>query len=368
MDVAGHRAGQIGLSTKGHSIKAGFNVRQITGRIIDKLLNSNEPSIRYKIRVNVLNEDPASNGIKTLQEEIRHSARVKKLLANRDKSGQIVSARNIYDKWQGAHWILATLADIGYPSNDESLLLVGNKILDFWLADSFYKEYEAKSKSDVYNKKNIGVPIMEGRYRRCASQQGYALFFLLKMGIVDERVHQLVERLLHWQWPDGGWNCDKNPYAAKSSFIHTTWTLRGLGLYSTIYQNKEVTKAVKKAADVLLRRKLYKRVSNDQVIKEEFTLLHYPLYWHYDILGGLKVLAESGLIMDARCNDALDLLESKLIAEEGWPAEKSYYRVSDKIKLHNDYVDWGGTSKKRMNEWITVDALYVLKESGRLKR
>jgi len=29
-------------------------------------------------------------------------------------------------------------------------------------------------------------------------------------------------------------------------------------------------------------------------------------------------------------------------------------------------VDWGGTSKKRMNEWVTVDALYVLKEFGRL--
>ena len=26
-----------------------------------------------------------------------------------------------------------------------------------------------------------------------------------------------------------------------------------------------------------------------------------------------------------------------------------------------DYVNWGGTSRKRMNEWVTVDALAVLR-------
>ena len=29
-------------------------------------------------------------------------------------------------------------------------------------------------------------------------------------------------------------------------------------------------------------------------------------------------------------------------------------------------VDWGGTSKLRMNEWVTADVLYVLKAAGRL--
>lgn len=314
----------------------------------------------------MLHENSTSNEIKSLQTEIKNSSRVKKLLANRDKSGRIVSSRNIYDKWQGAHWILASLADIGYPPNDESLFIVRDEILDFWLDASFFKEYEAKSTADVYNKKNIGVPIMEGRYRRCASQQGYALFYLLKLGLADERVHHLAERLLHWQWPDGGWNCDKNPHASKSTFIHTTWVMRGLALYASLYQNNEVDEAVKNAAEVLLTRKLYKRLSNGQVIKEEFTFLHYPLYWHYDILGSLKVLAEIGLITDPRCNDALNLLESKMITGEGWPSEKTYYKASDKIKPNNDYVDWGGVSTRMMNEWVTADALYVLKESGRI--
>jgi hypothetical protein len=29
-------------------------------------------------------------------------------------------------------------------------------------------------------------------------------------------------------------------------------------------------------------------------------------------------------------------------------------------------VDWGGAGKGRMNEWVTADALWVLRAAGRL--
>ena len=71
---------------------------------------------------------------------------------------------------------------------------------------------------------------------------------------------------------------------------------------------------------------------------------------------------------DERFKDALDLLEEKRLPDGGWPAESKYStKVSDKIALGNDYVNWGGTSAKKMNEWVTVDALYVLKKFGRIK-
>jgi hypothetical protein len=103
------------------------------------------------------------------------------------------------------------------------------------------------------------------------------------------------------------------------------------------------------------------------VIRQEFTKLHYPLYWHYDILGALKVFAEIGMTEDGGFEDALDLLESKRLSDGGWPAEDKYYtKVSRELAPGADYVNWGGTSKKHMNEWVTADALYVLKTFGRL--
>ena len=94
-------------------------------------------------------------------------------------------------------------------------------------------------------------------------------------------------------------------------------------------------------------------------MNRNFVKLHYPCYWHYDILFGLKVMAEAGFINDSRCAVALNLLESKRLPDGGFPAEAKYYRVTDKSISCRSLVDWGGTSKKKMNEFVTVDALSV---------
>jgi len=332
--------------------------------IIDHLLRSPEPSIRYKVRVNVLGHDPASAAILQLQQEVKASVRVQKLLSRQDESGKIFSQRNVYDKWQGAHWILATLADIGYPQGDQLLNPIKDQLLDFWLSETFQKEYIAESKSQAYQQ--IGIPVMQGRYRRCASQQGNLLYMLLKLGLSDPRIDELAQMLLKWQWPDGGWNCDKNPDANNSSFMETLLPLRGLALYAKTTGSPQAKEAAERAANVFLKRNLYKQQQTGLTINPEFTKLHYPLYWHYDILGALKVMAEAGFITNQHCADALNLLQRKELGKGGWPVEKAFYKTSTALHLGADYVNWGATSKTKPNEWITVDALYVLKEAGML--
>ncbi len=116
---------------------------------------------------------------------------------------------------------------------------------------------------------------------------------------------------------------------------------------------------------MFLARRLAYRASTGAPIRAEFTKLHYPLYWHYDILGGLKGMLDLGLLGDPRCAAALDLLESMRLAD-GWPAHARFYRTSTDIAMHHDCVDWGGTSTRRANQWVTVDALTVLRAAGRL--
>lgn len=332
--------------------------------LVSKLLEHDDPSVRWKVLVRSVGEDPGSRKIARLQEEIRSSPRVKALLSRRGRDGRIKAKFGVYDKWQGAHWIMATLADLGYPAGDESLRAMRDQVLELWLSKTFYDEFEAKGKAEAYRRD--GVPVMQGRHRRCASQQGNALFFLTQLGLADDAGERLVERLLHWQWPDGGWNCDKDPSADTSSFMETLTPMRGLAAYGTAKRNTKARAAARKAADVFLSRRLHKRRSDGRVIHAEFVHLHYPLYWHYDVLGGLKAMAELGLVKDERCSEALDLLESKELEGGGWPAERRYYKLSDKVELGADYVDWGGTSKKTMNPWVTADALFVLREAGRL--
>jgi hypothetical protein len=301
--------------------------------------------------------------MRALQEEIRRSPRVQALLSRRKQLGRPGTARQVYYKWQGLHWVLASLADLGYPPGDESLHPLRDRVLELWLGPSFFKEFEARTKAASYAKR--GVPVMRGRYRRCASQQGNALYSLITLGIADERAASLAERLLHWQWPDGGWNCDRDPAADTSSFMETLLPMLGLEAYARAGKKPAAAKAATAASEVFLRRRLFKRASDGQVINKEFVALHYPLYWHYDLLHGLRAMAKIGRIRDARCADALELLEKKQLPDGGWPAEKRYYKVSPKLMAANsDYVDWGGTAAKRMNEWVTVDALAVLRAAG----
>jgi hypothetical protein len=141
--------------------------------------------------------------------------------------------------------------------------------------------------------------------------------------------------------------------------------MRALSLYGRRFRKAKATAAAKRASEIFLSRNLFKRRSDGTVMRSEFTKLHYPLYWHYDILLGLQVMAETGHLTDPRCEPALELLESKQLPDGGWPGESKYYSVSDELQVNADYVDWGGVSKRKMNPWVTAKALSVLVQAGR---
>ena len=270
----------------------------------------------------------------------------------------------MYYKWQGIHWVLSSLADIGYPPGDRQLFPLRDRALELWLRPSYFQEYLARSQADTHR---TGVPEMAGRYRRCASQQGNALHYLVQLDLADGRADALVERLLHWQWPDGGWNCDRRPEADTSSFMETLWPMLGLAAYGQHHGSPPALDASRRAAEVFLTRRLFKRAHGGQIIRSDFVKLHYPHYYHYDFLAGLRAMDRLGLVSDERCRDALDLLEEKELPEGGWPAEARYYRGTSRVMRSGaEWVDWGGTSRTQRNDWVTLDALSVLVGAGRL--
>jgi hypothetical protein len=322
--------------------------------LIEKLLRSPEPSIRYKVRVGVLGEDQESRAMKRLRNEIRKSDRVQRLLSERRPDGTI--PHGAYSKWRGAHWVLAALADIGYPSGDASLIPLREQVLGWLLSDKHIQS----------------VPIIDGRARRCGSQEGNALYALVTLGLADERVAGLADNLIMWQWPDGGWNCDRKPEATNSSY-HESWIpLRALSLYAKTTGSNDALAATERTAELLLKRRLFRRQSDGGVISPMWTRLRYPAYWHYGILSALKVMAEAGFIGDERCSDALDLLESRRLRDGGFPAEgKSYHTPREgttpgKRATGLSLVKWGVVHIRRMNEFVTADALYVLSAASRL--
>lgn len=270
----------------------------------------------------------------------------------------------VYHKWRGVHWALQHLADLGYPAGDRALGPMARRALELWLRPAFFREFEATTKAEAEHRGDA-VPRMRGRYRRCASQQGNALYYCTALGLAPKSCDLLAERLLHWQWPDGGWNCDRDPGADTSSFGETLLPMLGLHLYGTARKVPEAVAAARRASEVFLRRRLFRRIADGSTIHWEFTELHYPRYWHYDILAGLRVIATMGLVGDPRCRDALDLLRSKQLPAGGWRAERRYYDLpGERPRRGTDRVSWGRLGPATMNEWVTVEALTVLAAAG----
>jgi hypothetical protein len=325
----------------------------MTGEVLDALVRAEEAGVRYKVRVNALGEEPGARAIKRLRVEVRESERVRALLSECDAEGRI--PRDPYSKWRGAHWVLAALADLGYPPGDASLIPLREQVLK-WL---------------VPRRRERRITPIKGLFRRHASQEGNAVHALLSLGLADERVDQLVKWLIEWQWPDGGWNCDKRPEAHNSSY-HESWIpLRALSLYGKMTGDRDASAAAQRAAELFLKRRLYRRQSDGSVISPMWTRLRYPPYWHYGILYGLKAMAEAGAINDERCRDALDLLESKRLPDGGFPAEGRSYHTPDepptpgRRATGRSLVEWGIADGRSMNEFVTVEALAVLRAAGR---
>jgi len=332
----------------------------VSGEVAE-LLRSDEPSLRWKVRTQVLGEGGDSRVVRRLREEVRRSPRVQRLLDG--VQGLPVGA---YAKWRGAHWVLLSLADLGHPEGDERLLPLRDQVLGTWLATRYLREYEDTGRpADRYR---AAVPVSRGRHRRCASQHGGALLAVVRLGLDDGRAARLAELLQHWQWPDGGWNCDRRPEARSSSVHETLLPMRGLHAYGSQAGDQPTAEAARRAAEVLLtRRVVYRRSDPARLGNPGWAELRYPAYWHHGLLAGLAGLAETGHVRDDRCTDALDLLAGKRLVGGGWPAEGRWYRTpAGTARSNADLVEWGSASRHRPNQWVTAAALAVLSAAGRL--
>lgn len=315
--------------------------------IIDDLLASTEPSIRFKAKMNLAEKPPAERAQKSLRQAIAGSDRIAALLSERDGKGKI--PHHPYSKWRGAHWVLADLADLGYPAGDTSLIPLREQVYDWLFSEDHQKRFLC----------------INGLWRRCASQEGNAIYYLNTLGLADERTGELVDRLQGMQWPDGGWNCKRDLDAEHSSFMETITPMRGMIAHGKHTGSRKAKKMAKAASEIFLKRHLYKRQADGTVMKPNFIKLHHPLYWHYDILFALKVLGEGGFMNDKRTAEALDVLASKQLPGDGFPAEARFYQTTAPERRGNANVGWGKTGKKTANPFVSVDALSVLKAAGR---
>jgi hypothetical protein len=326
---------------------------------VEALLGSADPSIAYRAH-RLLDEKPEDDEDQLRRRrQVVGTPNVSRLLARRRPDGTIRlgDEYHAYRKFQGAHWTMASLAELGYPPGDRSLTPLVDQIHE-WLTS---RQHLSLPSTQVVNGQ-------EDRVRRCASQEGLTIWYLHELGLVDERVDALVGRLVDCQWPDGGWNCDKDPAARSSSVQETLLPLRGLARHIRAGRGTPAAQdAVRRAAELLLDRRLLWRRLDCTPIRPRWgpdpMRIQWPIRW-YDVLSALTVMAEIGRVGDPRCADALAVLAAKHLRTGGFPAEERTARTTDVVASGGTFADWGGCGRTRPNPYVSIDAAWVLRRAA----
>jgi hypothetical protein len=263
---------------------------------------------------------------------------------------------NAYRNWTGAQWRLVSLVELGVPAGESRAVAAAEQVLGLWARPERLQ----------------AVPVIDGLARRCASQEGNALAVCSRLGLAeDERVRLLADSLVSWQWPDGGWNCDPKASGRRSSFHESLAPAWGLHEYALATGDAGARAAAERAAELFLSHRLFRSLSTGEPVRADWLLLHYPPYWHYDILQGLHILVRLGRAADPRLEDATDVLEHARLASGTWSPCGCWWKAPGagrdasrgKLAWNAEVVNWGRSGP---NEMLTLNALRVLRAVGRL--
>jgi len=311
------------------------------------LLERKDPSVRVLALTDLLGRTGRSHEVREALARVPSDPRVRALLAGQRRDGGF--GVHPYQKWTGAHWRLVSLVELGLPAGHPAALRAVETVLR-WLGAPAHRKR---------------ILTLEGRVRRCASQEGNALAVASRLGMAgNPRVRSLAESLVEWQWPDGGWNCDKDPHADHSSFYETLAPTWGLLEHYRATGDRDALIAAERARELFLRHRLFRSEETGDVIDTGWFKLHYPLYWHYDVLQALTILSRFGPLGDPRLQEALDVLEGKRLPDGRWRAEAFYWRPPGRRRPHAEAVDWGRAGPNKM---ITLNAFRVLRAAGRVR-
>ncbi|MDP8959435.1 MAG: hypothetical protein M3N51_09615 [Actinomycetota bacterium] len=172
----------------------------------------------------------------------------------------------------------------------------------------------------------------------------------------------LAESLVEWQWPDGGWNCDVRASGRRSSFHESLPACWGLYEFGQASGESRAVEAAHRTARLFLEHRLFRSVRTGEVVHRSWLALHYPPYWHYDLLQALLILSRMGLAGDSGAADAIEVLERRRLRDGRWRPGGYWWSPPGSAGGNVEVVDWGRSGP---NEMITLNALRVLKAARR---
>jgi hypothetical protein len=117
-----------------------------------------------------------------------------------------------------------------------------------------------------------------------------------------------------------------------------------------------LTAARSAGEEYLLERRMMRRLSDNAIVDQDWTMFSFPGRWHYDVLRGLDYLRSARAEPDERCAEAIELVQTKRDADGRWALENSHPG-----RVHFMMEEGDG----KPSRWNTLRAMRVLDWFGR---
>ena len=295
-----------------------------------------DPAIRWQVM-----RDLEGKSVEEVQRERARVARAgwgRRLLALQGADGQW--GGGLYTpKWTSTTYTLLLLREMGLTSEDRKARTGALLLLE----------------AGVYRDGGINFWLPR---RRCSETcaTGMVLGIASRFVPDDDRIERLAQHLLEQQMTDGGWNCQR-PRGATHSSLHTTLNvLEGVLEYEGAGGKlaAQTRQARERAHEFLFRHRMFRSHRTGEVIDEKMTRFSFPPQWHYDVLRGLDYLQAARAPLDARLEEAIELVRKRGGADGKWPLQ-NYHRG----RYHFTMEEPGEPSR-----WNTLRAMRVLRWWG----
>jgi hypothetical protein len=312
-------------------------------RILDWLLEDENPSVKYFTQTYILKLSPQSEDVRVTKKALLDSAPVLEILQRQDPEGWWGDPQNISTPmYRGTTWQLMLLVELGADCSDRRI----QKSVDYILEHALSQEGSFPHEGSRWQKHSPMDLICN---------DGMVAFGILGSGTdqSDERVQRIIDFMTR-ALLETDYCCRFNQGAVCAWGL--VKALRVLSLVPVENRSERTNAAIQRGAEYILNGNLAKADYPHKPggkTSDQWFRLGWPRSYQADILQTLLVLTNLGFGKDTRLNDAKDFLRTKELADGGWPLEATW-----------NQLPWSyfKASKRQPSKWVSWQVRYILGE------